>query len=126
MGAKPCSIPMIPNIFLTKDDGDSYDNPETYMRLVGKLNYLMLMTRLDIAFAVSFVRQFMSAPMLKHWAALEQILCYLKRTIGLGILYRDHGHTALECFSDVDGVGSKSDRRSTTGYCVFVGGNLVP
>ena len=28
-------------------------------------------------------------------------------------------------FFDVDWVGSKEDRRSTSGYCVFVGGNLV-
>ena len=67
----------------------------------------------------------MSAPTVKHWAALEQILCYLKGTPKLGIFYKDHGHTALECFSDADWARFKSDRRSTTGYCVFVGGNLV-
>ena len=31
----------------------------------------------------------------------------------------------IECFSDADWVGSKEDRRSTSGWCVFVGGNLV-
>ena len=31
----------------------------------------------------------------------------------------------MECFCDVDYVGSKATMRSTTGYCVFVGGNLV-
>ena len=92
MGAKPYSTPMIPNICLTKDDGDPYDDPERYRRLVGKLNYLMVITRPDIAFAVSLVSQFMSAPMVKHWPALKQILYYLKGTHGLGILYRDHGH----------------------------------
>ena len=30
----------------------------------------------------------------------------------------------LECFTDVDWVRSKEDRRSTSGYYVFVGGNL--
>ena len=35
------------------------------------------------------------------------------------------GHTRIECFSDADWVGSKFDRISTTGYCVFFGGNLV-
>ncbi|XP_043816780.1 uncharacterized protein LOC110624931 isoform X1 [Manihot esculenta] len=125
IGAKPCSTSMIPNICLTKDDGDPYDNLERYRSLVGKLNYLMVMTRLDIAFAVSVVRQFIPALTVKHWAALEQILCYRKGTPRLGILYKDYGHAALECFSDVDWVEFKSDRRSITGYCVFIGGNLV-
>jgi len=31
----------------------------------------------------------------------------------------------VEGFSDVDWVGSHSDRRSTSGYCTFIGGNLV-
>ncbi|KAL6312245.1 hypothetical protein AAG906_020789 [Vitis piasezkii] len=43
----------------------------------------------------------------------------------LAILYGGQGHTRIECFSDVDWAGSKFDRRSTTGYCVFFGGNLV-
>ncbi|WMV44756.1 hypothetical protein MTR67_038141 [Solanum verrucosum] len=115
---------MVPNVQLMKDDGDLFDDPERYRRLVGKLNYLSV-TRPDIAFAVSVVSQFMSSPTIKHWAALEQILCYLKGAPGLGILYSNHGHTRVECFADADYAGSKIDRRSTTGYCVFVGGNLV-
>ncbi|RVW51817.1 Retrovirus-related Pol polyprotein from transposon TNT 1-94 [Vitis vinifera] len=74
---------------------------------------------------VSVVSQFTSTPTIKHWAALEQILCYLKKAPGLGILYSSQGHTRIECFSDADWAGSKFDRRSTTGYCVFFGGNLV-
>ena len=31
----------------------------------------------------------------------------------------------LECFTNANWEGSKEDRRSTSGYCVFVGGNLV-
>ena len=123
LGAKPCSAPMTPNLQLT-EDGELFDDPEKYRRLVGKLNYLTV-TRPDIAYSVSVVSQFMSSPTVHHWTALEQILCYLKGAPGRGILYRNHGHTHIECFSDADWGGSKIDRRSTTGYCVFVGGNLV-
>lgn len=31
----------------------------------------------------------------------------------------------VEAFSNADWVGSVDDRRSTSGYCLFVGGNLV-
>ncbi|RVW81598.1 Retrovirus-related Pol polyprotein from transposon RE1 [Vitis vinifera] len=122
--AKPCTTPMVPNVQLMPDDGDPFYNPERYRRVVGKLNYLTV-TRPDIAYAVSVVSQFTSAPTIKHWAALEQILCYLKKAPGLGILYSSQGHTRIECFSDANWAGSKFDRRSTTGYCVFFGGNLV-
>ena len=67
----------------------------------------------------------MSAPTIKHWEAVEHILCYLRGAPGLGILYNNHGHTCVECFVDADWDESKIDRRSTTSYCVFVGGNLV-
>ena len=124
LGAKPCSAPMIPNMQLTADDGELFSDPEMYRRLVGKLNYLTV-TRPDIAYPVSIVSQFMSSPRTTHWAVLEQILCYLKGAPGRGILYGNHGHSHVECFSDADWAGSKIDRKSTTGYCVFVGGNLV-
>ena len=67
----------------------------------------------------------MSSPTVDHWATVEQILCYLKGALGRGILYSNHGHNRIECFSDADWAGSKEDIRSTLGYCVFVGRNLV-
>src|SRR5262249_33271042 len=98
LGAKPCSTPMLPNLQLSKD-GDLFEDPEKYRRLVGKLNYLTV-TRPDIAYSVSIVSQFMSSPTVDHWTALEQILCYLKGAPGRGILYKNHGHNHIECFSD--------------------------
>ena len=52
----------------------------------------------------------------------------MKGASGRGILYSNHGHNKIECFSDADRVGSKEYKRFTSGYCVycvFVGGNLV-
>lgn len=37
----------------------------------------------------------------------------------------NHEQTHTECFVDVDWVGCKTNKQSTTGYCVFLGGNLV-
>ncbi|RVW70044.1 Retrovirus-related Pol polyprotein from transposon RE1 [Vitis vinifera] len=95
--AKPCTTPMVPNVQLMPDDGDPFYNPERYRRVVRKLNYLTV-TRPYIAYAVSVVSQFTSVPTVKHWAGLEQILCYLKKAPGLGILYSSRGHTRIECF----------------------------
>ena len=51
LGAKPCSTPMTPNVQITKE-GDLFEDPERYKRLVGKLNYLII-TRSDNAYLVS-------------------------------------------------------------------------
>ena len=67
----------------------------------------------------------MSFSIVDNWAAVEHILCYLKGDPGRGILYSNHGHNRVECFTNADWVGSKEDRRSTSGNCVFVGGNPV-
>ena len=75
LGVKPCNFPMAPGVHLTSE-GETFEDPERYRRLVGKLNYLSV-TR-DIAHSVSVVSQYMSAPTVDHWAAVEQILCYLK------------------------------------------------
>ena len=114
---------MVQGVHLTRE-GETFENPERYRRLVGKLNYLIV-TRPDIAHSINVVSQYMSAPMVDHWVAIEQILCYLKRASGRGILYSNRGHNKIECFTDADWAGSKEDRRSTSGYYVFVGGNLV-
>ena len=62
----------------------------------------------------------MFSPTIDHWPAVEQILCYLKEAPGRDILYNNHRHNRLECFTDANWAGSKEDRRSTSGYCVFV------
>mgnify|MGYP003703484443 CR=1 FL=1 len=97
---------------------------EQYQRLVGKLIYLSH-TRPDIAFAVSMVSQFMHSPGAEHVEAVYKILRYLKGTPGRGLLFKKHGHLQVEEYTDADWAGSVTDRRSTSGYCSFVGGNLV-
>ena len=114
---------MTPNVQITKE-GDLFEDPKRYRRLVRKLNYLTV-THLDIAYSMSVLSQYMSSPTINHWATIEHILCYLKEAPRRGILYKKHGHTRIECFSDANWVGSKEDRRSSSGYCVFFGGNLI-
>ena len=60
-----------------------------------------------------------------HWEALICIVKYLKKAPGKGIVYQDHGHMQVEAFSDADWVMSLMNHKSTTGYFVFLGGNLI-
>ena len=52
-GVKPCSSSMVPGVHLTRE-GETFEDPERYRRLVGKLNYLTI-TCLDIARSVNVV-----------------------------------------------------------------------
>ncbi|KAK2354846.1 putative mitochondrial protein [Trifolium repens] len=121
---KPACTPIDPNVKLGNAEEDIAVNKEMYQRLVGKLIYLSH-TRLDVAFAVSLVSQFMHQPKEIHLQAALRIVQYLKGTPGRGILFERNGSVGLEAYTDAYYAGSIVDRRSTTGYCTFLGGNLV-
>ena len=124
LGCKPGDTPIDPNHKLgAMVDNDAVDKGR-YQRLVGKLIYLSH-TRPDIAFAVSVVSQFMHSPCEVHMEAVLKILRYLKSSPGKGLLFSKNHHLQVEPYTDADWASSVSDRRSTSGYCTFVGGNLV-
>ena len=97
---KPYNSPMVLGIHLNRE-GETFEDPERNRRLVGKLNYLIV-TRPNITHSISIVSQYMSSPTVDHWVAIEHILCYLKGALGHGILYSNHGHNKLECFTDAN------------------------
>ena len=55
---------MVPGVHLTRE-GKTFEDPEIYRRLVGKLNYLIV-TCLDIAHSVGVVSQYMSSSTVDH------------------------------------------------------------
>ena len=124
LGCKMVETPIDPNLKLQPAKVEEVKDREQYQKLVGKLIYLSH-TRPDIAFAVSMVSQFMHSPGAKHFEAVYRILRYLKGTPGRGLMLKKHGHLQVEVYTDADWAGSVTDRRSTSGYCSFVGGNLV-
>ncbi|RVX07414.1 Retrovirus-related Pol polyprotein from transposon RE1 [Vitis vinifera] len=95
-----------------------------YQRLVGRLIYLSH-TRPNIGFAVSAVSQFMHSPTEEHMEAVYRTLRYLKMTPGKGLFFKKTENRDTEVYSDADWTGNIIDRRSTSGYCSFVWGNLV-
>ncbi|XP_016648316.1 PREDICTED: uncharacterized mitochondrial protein AtMg00810-like [Prunus mume] len=83
-------------------------------------------TRPDIAYALSVVSQYMHNPREKHMNAVMRILSYLKATPRKGILFaKDDNYLKIEGYTDADWASDVGDRRSTSGYFTFVGGNLV-
>ncbi|XP_070672606.1 uncharacterized mitochondrial protein AtMg00810-like [Malus domestica] len=120
---KPARTPLNSNLKL-QSHGDLIPNIKYYQRLVDKLIYLTI-TRPNIAYAVSLVSQFMHAPSMDHMKIVHRVLRYLKGSIGRGIIMRNNNHTRILGYTDADWAGNALDRKSITGFCTFVRGNLV-
>ncbi|KAJ9542170.1 LOW QUALITY PROTEIN: hypothetical protein OSB04_028676 [Centaurea solstitialis] len=121
---KVASTPLEHNLHLTPSAGTPLQDPTRYRQLVGSLVYLTV-TRPDIAYAVHTVSQFMATPRSDHYAALLRILRYLKGTMFHGMYFSSTSSLVLRGFSDVDWDSDMTDRRSTTGYCFFLGDSLI-
>jgi len=121
---KPADTPIVQNHRLGEYPDQAPTDKGRYQRLVRKLIYLSH-TRPDIAYAVSVVNQFMHNPSEDHMDAVTRILRYLKASPEKGLMFSKNSHLEINGYSDADWAGSISDRKSTSGYFMFVGGNLV-
>jgi hypothetical protein len=50
---------------------------------------------------------------------------YVKDIIIIGITFQPSTSTLLSAFSDIDWAGCLDDRRSTGGFAIFIGPNLI-
>ena len=67
----------------------------------------------------------MHDPRKRYQEAVYQIIRYLKGCPGRGLMFSRHGHLKIEGYTDADRTGALDDRKSTSGYCTFLGSNLV-
>jgi hypothetical protein len=68
----------------------------------------------------------MHDPREPHLTALKRLLRYLRGTVGYGLLlHRRSSSTEMVVYTDADWAGCPDTRRSTSGYAIFLGGNLV-
>ncbi|RVW70185.1 putative mitochondrial protein [Vitis vinifera] len=95
-GCQPVNTPIEEGLKLCVEPNQVSTDKGRYQRLVGRLMYLAH-TRPDLAYALS-----------------------------VGILFaKNVDHQSIEVYTDADWAGAVDDRRSTSGYFTFVGGNLV-
>ena len=81
-----------------------------YQRLVGKLMYLAH-TRLDLAYALRIVCQFMHNPGEQYMNVVMRILRYLDSTPGKSILFtKNVDCQSVDAYSDADWAGAIDDR----------------
>jgi hypothetical protein len=122
--SKLCTTPVDTWLKLSGHTGNPVSNPTHYSTLSGALQYLTF-THLDISYAVQQVCLHIHDPRDQHMTDLKCILHYLQGTMDFGLLLHQSSTSELVVYSDADWVGCLDPRRSTSGYAVFLGDNLL-
>ena len=107
---KPAASPMTTRVKLLESEGDS--------ELMESVPYAALVTRPDIAFAITALSQFNAAPSSTHWHAVKRVLRYLQGTRHHELTYGCAGGADRQLYgcSDSDWGNDANDRRSYTGW----------
>ena len=123
---KPSPTPLSASENISKEDGTPLGLKDStrYRSAVGALQYLTL-TRPDLAFSVNKVCQFLHTPTTSQWTAVKRIMRYVKHTEGTGLMIWKDNPPNISAFSDADWAGCRDDRRSTGGFAVFLGHNII-
>jgi hypothetical protein len=120
------STPMVPCENLLITDGELLGSRDAtlYRSVVSALQYSTL-TRLDLSFVVKRVCQFLHYPTTVHWERVKRILSYVKGTSQHGIKFVISSSLLLSRFLDADWAGCPNDQRSTGGFAIFLGPNII-
>lgn len=118
---------MVSSCKLSRFGTDSLSDSYLYRSIVWALQYATL-TKPEIAYSVNKVFQFMENLLETHWKAVKRILRYFKGTLSYGLELKPASSAAqfsLVAYSDVDWASDPHYCRSTSGYCIYFGPNLV-
>ncbi|GJR37024.1 ribonuclease H-like domain-containing protein [Tanacetum coccineum] len=105
-------------------EGSPVTDPTLNHSLAGSLQYLTF-TRPDLSYAVQQLCLYMHDHREPHLNAMKRVLCYLQGTTDLGLQLFRSITSQLIAYSDANWAGCPATRRSTSGYCVFLGYNLL-
>jgi hypothetical protein len=103
-----------------------------YGSIVGSLIYAAISTRPDISHPVDMLSRYMSNPGPTHCTAAKTVLRYLRGTSKYGLKFTGYNTDGSikstiisSAFCDSDYAGDMDKSRSTSGYLIYVAGNLV-
>ena len=128
LDAVPFSVPADPHSqlsFLSSEDSLS-SSTFPYQTIVGCLQFACIGTRPDLSYAVSVAAKYCKNPSPAHCNALRRILKYLAGTLQLGLSFSgDHKPLTLSAYCDADYAMDLDDRKSRSGFVLFVNNGPV-
>lgn len=122
LACKPYSTPVDTKPKLSANSEFLCTNPTLYRSLAGALAHIH---RPDISYVVQQICVFMHQPMEEHMHALKCIVRYVKGTIDHGLHLYPSSSSTLISYTDANWDECSNTHRSTSGYCVFLGDNLL-
>lgn len=123
IGDGVASTPLPANVQeLLINDSTEVDKIFPYRSMVGSLMYAMLGTRVDLAFALSTVCRHLENPTKLHCTLVQQIYKYLRNN-QYSLKYKA-GSGKLIGYCDAS-YGNQIDYKSTTGYLLLHGSNII-
>ncbi|XP_028122713.1 uncharacterized protein LOC114319850 [Camellia sinensis] len=120
---KPCNLPILVRLAVILASSLLFAQSQLYKSLVGALQYLTI-TRPDLSLVVNQACQHMHDPTNGHFAFAKRILRFVKGSLSHGLTFTPSSFE-LQVFSDSNWAGDHLDRRSTSGYCIYLGSNLI-
>lgn len=98
-----------------------------YRELIGCLMYIMLGSRPDLSFCVSYFSQFQNSYCDEHWNHLKHVLRYLKLTENYCLKFTkcNNSDVNLVSYVDADFANDPIDRKSTTGFIIKLNNNVI-
>ncbi|XP_022874276.1 uncharacterized protein LOC111393111 [Olea europaea var. sylvestris] len=123
LDCKPMTTPMAFAQRLSSN-GPPFVDVIFFCSLVGALQYLTI-TRPDFVYLVNSVSQYLHAPTNDHFQAVKHILQYVKGTLHFSLMFTASSFAKIIAYSDADWAGCPDTQRSTSGYSIYLGDNLV-
>ncbi|KAL0404151.1 UNVERIFIED_CONTAM: Retrovirus-related Pol polyprotein from transposon RE1 [Sesamum radiatum] len=122
--ARPASSPLPLGLKLSAHDSLPLSDVEPYRRLVGRLLYLSF-TLPGISFRAQQLSQYVHALCCIHIDGAMHLVRYLKDCPERGLFFPASNSLSLTAYCDADWASCTDSRRSLTGYCIFLGNDLV-
>ena len=99
------------------------NNPSCIKVSLGVFNIWLWLNLIYLV--VKKFNQFVHASTVQHWQACKKVLRYLRGIIGSALKFQLVKALFLKGFTNANWANNIDDRRSTSGYCIFLGRNLI-
>jgi reverse transcriptase-like protein len=120
----PLPIPMNPSWSIPREEVQNPEDKSKYSKMMGKIGWLSIKMRPDIASTVSKLQRRASAPRRDDFLAFRDLLKYLAGTIQLGLPFGSDPSRLLEGFVD-SSYADAEDGKSTEAYIWFFAGTPI-